>query len=490
MNRSKLKPVAIFFSVAVHLHIMIAQFSPGDLAEKHAHLTGNLYCAECHSKGKTVDQQDCLNCHSPIRNRIDQKSGYHGIDAKTNCINCHSDHNGSAFRMIFWENGKDNFIHKETGYILEGKHVPLDCDKCHTDKFVQAVDVITWEKNTRRPGFLSATFLGLSAECSGCHENIHKNDVLTRQASVFSGKACSDCHNQEEWKAASKTFDHSTTQFPLKMSHDKQDCIKCHRDITYIEKIDLTFSGTFETRKCIQCHNDIHLGSYGKTCETCHTEDDWKKPSAFNHGKTNFPLKAKHTPVVCAKCHIPQSPVKKNPACRDCHEDKHQNQFFAGPKWKDCFPCHQESGWTPSFYSFRDHDQCLFPLRGAHQAVPCVSCHVVSSDTPLIVRYTGIPHRCTSCHIDIHQNQFSDLILKNDCTSCHTPSGWEITAFDHRRTRYPLDGKHVNVPCDKCHPSEDGTLEGVLMTMTRYKPLGIECVDCHLNQLYKSYDND
>ncbi|MFQ6610059.1 MAG: hypothetical protein ACE5D7_04575, partial [Fidelibacterota bacterium] len=273
----KLVPAIIMI---VHVSGIFGQFSPGDLAEKHQHLSGNQFCAECHSKGKTVDSQDCLNCHVPIRTRMDQKSGYHGGDEKMNCIKCHSDHNGDNFQMVFWENGRDNFDHSETGYKIEGKHTELTCDKCHLPKYVIDDNVINWEIATRSLDFLSTTFLGLPVQCSGCHEDVHEIKPDSREYSVFSGKLCTDCHDQSDWKNASRKFDHSTTKFPLKLSHAKQNCIKCHPNGSDPEKLNLTFYDTYEKLLCVQCHKDVHQNSYGSTCESCHNEDDWKKPFA------------------------------------------------------------------------------------------------------------------------------------------------------------------------------------------------------------------
>ncbi len=475
----------IMLCFVIHTQSGFGQFSPGELAKKHQYLSGNQYCAECHSQGKTVDADDCLKCHTPIQNRMNQKSGYHGIDNKMNCIKCHSDHNGVQFQMIFWEIGKENFKHEETGYVIEGKHKELACEKCHTQKYVLADDVINWETDTRNSDFLNTTFLGIPVECAGCHEDIHVNETLLREYSIFTGKVCTDCHNQTNWKEASTGFDHSKTKFPLKLSHIKQTCIKCHPDGRNPEKIDLTFFDTYEKLTCIKCHKDIHQGSYGNTCEGCHAEDDWKKPLVFDHNKTKFPIKEKHSTVLCAKCHIPNKLLEKNPLCRDCHEDKHQNQFYTDGRWKDCSPCHQETGWMPSYFSFADHDRSQFQLAGAHQAIPCMLCHQVPEDSLLTVRYSGIDRLCSSCHKDTHNNQFSVQILQNDCTTCHTTTEWKISPFDHSQTRYPLDGKHINVACEKCHKLEDVVLNGAISSVIRYRPLGSECIDCHLGQLYK-----
>ena len=65
-----------------------------------------------------------------------------------------------------------------------------------------------------------------------------------------------------------------------------------------------------------------------------------------------------------------------------------------------------------------------------------------------------------------------------ECSGCHGDFDvWEANLFDHNQgTRFPLDGRHADVPCADCH--EELTLPDG-HTLTRYKPIGYECQDCH-----------
>jgi hypothetical protein len=47
--------------------------------------------------------------------------------------------------------------------------------------------------------------------------------------------------------------------------------------------------------------------------------------------------------------------------------------------------------------------------------------------------------------------------------------------FDHNQTAFPLDGKHKNVACAKCHPP----IHTAQLTYTRYKLKSITCESCH-----------
>jgi hypothetical protein len=59
-----------------------------------------------------------------------------------------------------------------------------------------------------------------------------------------------------------------------------------------------------------------------------------------------------------------------------------------------------------------------------------------------------------------------------DCSACHTPAGWKSVSagsgsagFDHSRTGFPLNQRHVNVPCAGCHRSD--------------RPITRQCAGCH-----------
>ena len=81
---------------------------------------------------------------------------------------------------------------------------------------------------------------------------------------------------------------------------------------------------------------------------------------------------------------------------------------------------------------------------------------------------------CLDCHApdDPHADQFTG----RRCESCHGTRTFRIPDFDHQRTDYELDGAHIGLACVECHQSEPAPGGG---QMTRYRPLGTECADCH-----------
>ncbi len=72
----------------------------------------------------------CLECHEPLRARIESGDGYHvASDATKDCARCHKEHFGRDFELVRWE--PPEFDHAEIGWAPEGAHTALDCRECH-----------------------------------------------------------------------------------------------------------------------------------------------------------------------------------------------------------------------------------------------------------------------------------------------------------------------------------------------------------------------
>ncbi|HET6343756.1 MAG TPA: hypothetical protein VFH51_02440, partial [Myxococcota bacterium] len=90
-------------------------------------------------------------------------------------------------------------------------------------------------------------------------------------------------------------------------------------------------------------------------------------------------------------------------------------------------------------------------------------------------RFKPVAHgACTNCHTDPHAGRLGPA-----CGSCHTPRGWHFVKAKvedskfHERTRFPLRGEHVDVPCQSCHGGTPG--RGAV-----FKGLPFDaCQDCH-----------
>ena len=126
----------------------------------------------------------------------------------------------------------------------------------------------------------------------------------------------------------------------------------------------------------------------------------------------------------------------------------------------DCSDCHSTEGWTYAVNAAFKHEITGFNLEGQHQFIDCRSCH-----SSMI--FNEVKTNCVDCHSDIHNN-----MLGLDCSRCHTAESWIISNVTelHQQSRFPLVGAHRSADCSDCHLSS---------SLMEFRPLGIECVDCH-----------
>jgi hypothetical protein len=122
-----------------------------------------------------------------------------------------------------------------------------------------------------------------------------------------------------------------------------------------------------------------------------------------------------------------------------------------------CELCHKPTGWQEASFP---HDRTGFPLRGAHAKTECKACHTQDFNQPLA-------SACASCHRDAHAGE-----LGQRCEGCHDSKGWTalFTADAHRRTNFPLSGRHAILPCQECH---------VDMRGPQFGRRTVECIGCH-----------
>jgi hypothetical protein len=281
---------------------------------------------------------------------------------------------------------------------------------------------------------------------------------------------------------------------PLSRAHraisGTTQCTACHQ--LGVRKAEL---------KCFDCHaaiaqriqqgRGLHArvvprGSGTQSCAGCHSEHNgtdfnlihWNPSQAgFDHRETGYPLEGKHAGLDCRKCHAPEKipPAERkligdaalprtflglSRECLTCHEDAHRGELD-----RDCQQCHGFNGWKPA--TGFNHAQTRYPLTGAHAEVACRKCHTAAGERMVHFRVAAFD-RCSACHTDPHKAAFAA-----PCHSCHNTSQWKagIAAirFDHRRTDFPLQGKHAEVGCVACHRSADFSRELA----------HANCWDCH-----------
>ena len=245
--------------------------------------------------------------------------------------------------------------------------------------------------------------------------------------------------------------------------------------------------------KCLACHTeilsrvDLQKGYHssadirGKLCFTCHGEHNGKNfklirfdSADFDHNKAGYPLTGSHSRQGCLECHKsqfikdPKLKGKKvtylgvNHECLTCHTDYHMRTLSPS-----CLTCHNDESFLPA--TKFDHDKASFKLAGKHKSVECVECHKITLlGGNKFQQFADVPYsNCTSCHKDPHQNKYGQ-----NCRQCHSEESFQIVSglknFDHNKTDYRLEGKHMIVNCKSCHK-------------TRFTdPLRHDrCTDCH-----------
>lgn len=124
-----------------------------------------------------------------------------------------------------------------------------------------------------------------------------------------------------------------------------------------------------------------------------------------------------------------------------------------------CAACHTADGWRKVTFA---HDRTGFPLADRHREVACAGCHAGSDFGRPLAR------ACAACHRDVHAGRMGQR-----CDRCHRPTSWREAAFDvdaHRRTGFPLSGRHAALPCEECHGDRRDRSFG--------RPI-VDCVGCH-----------
>ncbi len=311
-------------------------------------------CQQCHTAGKDkqpryagIAFRGCSDCHAdPHRGGFPQT-----------CQSCHST---AGWNKILTPGLNRVFEHSKTKFPLLGKHVEVDCAKCHA-----------------RGDFTKPLAF---QKCSDCHRpDPHGGQFAGRTQ----GGECSACHSLQGFKPS--TFglkEHATTRYPLQGGHSTVHCAQCH-----VPKGDLTVY-RIRFQFCTDCHADEHAGQFSKAphlnrCEDCHSVQRFRPSSfsLFRHSESAFDLSGSHLAVPCGDCHKASANFKPKPTmqyhwtgvgCTTCHTDPHQGRFnmllrATGPKRRPqgCEGCHSAETWKD--LSRFDHSQTAFPLLGAHK---------------------------------------------------------------------------------------------------------------------------
>jgi hypothetical protein len=236
-------------------------------------------------------------------------------------------------------------------------------------------------------------------------------------------------------------------------------CLSCHAPVA--TRMARKFGVHRSVTECVSCHVE-HAGVDGELRPF--------DPKKFDHATaTGFALTGKHTQssVECAACHKTRSFLTLAPTCASCHTDVHK-----GSLGRNCTSCHSTQVAFKSLGGQFDHSKAAFPLTGAHRTAACTACHVNGQDG----RFKGVKFgSCTDCHREPHRQTFGAT-----CTSCHTTDTWSTKKIDHRRTSFPLAGKHTVVDCVACHKQP----------AMKVKPKADTCASCHVDVHRGSFKQD
>ncbi len=333
-------------------------------------------------------------------------------------------------------------------------------------------------------------------KCLECHTEIRDRIAQRRGMHAIwvgaggTSKECARCHSDHNgadfplihWEPSREALDHTKTGFALTGKHAGLKCEQCHnpqniseaaRNGIQVKDLKRTYLGL--SSACASCHVDEHRGQVGKDCARCHTVEAWKPASLFSHANAKYKLTGAHEKTACAKCHTTVTDAKPYvkytgipfSKCTACHTDPHKGSF-AGT----CESCHNTTKWLQiaQLQNF-DHSKTKYPLLGKHQTVECSGCHTHGDFK------TPVPFaQCMDCHKEAHKGQFRER-NGGECAACHTVNGFKPSTFtvkDHTATKYPLEGKHAAVVCDKCHLPKGPKGEDTIFKITQ-----TQCKDCH-----------
>lgn len=359
-----------------------------------AHKTAK--CTDCHGpsgrqvfKFKSAQDQYCIDCHKNIH--IGQFSTKFSANK---CSECHTTKN-------FTE--RLQFDHNATNYKLIGEHKKLQCAECH--KPIEKTN-LDW------PNFKSADHAAVKPvlkskflfpelkqqKCLACHQDYHKGQL---------SQSCSECHSENGWKPIS--FVHNKqSRFILRYKHETVDCNKCHKTTKDVIKFKNQLRPVVQfkplSNTCVECHKDQHNGSFGRQCQECHTEKNWKSTKDFHK---NFTLSGVHYMLDCAECHKDGKKLAGlSQQCLSCHQ---KDDVHNGTQ-PNCSACHTQHFWEATHFR---HSLTRFPLRGSHRTLDCNECHTNGI-------YKGLSTTCVSCHLsDFQANPVPHVSGNTSCTDCH-----------------------------------------------------------------------
>ncbi|HEY6852885.1 MAG TPA: hypothetical protein VI139_01460, partial [Gemmatimonadales bacterium] len=226
-------------------------------------------------------------------------------------------------------------------------------------------------------------------------------------------------------------------------------------------------SGGFAAAAAAQQAAPNPHGHLTEECAVCHSAAGWTPAHVradFDHAKHGFVLAGAHGQTGCRSCHTSLQFAGTRTECVACHKDVHHGELGA-----DCARCHTARNFLDRTAMTRAHELTSFPLRGAHAAVDCESCHTPGAAGHLT--FVNLPRDCVACHLPQYQGaknpDHAAGGFSQDCATCHAPTVWSSARFNHDASGFPLTGAHRAAACAQCHG--DGVYAGK----------STACASCH-----------
>jgi hypothetical protein len=312
---------------------------------------------------------------------------------------------------------------------------------------------------------------------------------------------------------------------PPVVAHGQGDaCLKCHRPHEQSRP---------ERPACFKCHEQAkfshaaHGGEAG--CKGCHTHQHAKADEALG---SCLGCHSKHKPIIpktalfegghaqCESCHAPHSFEKAlAKPCKSCHESVHVIGGASVAAHQQCTSCHSphDVKGSPVAACAKCHSgvnpRHPRPSSGKGTAL-CIDCHSPHAAVPPTARATAkapanvhdTAKPCSQCHSAAKSDH--DFHRGSDCTSCHRPHAFKLTAGDpaacqqchlakltltaQNKGHQACAGCHKGLPhapatgggCETCHAAEQGKANpGHRQCMNCHEPhagkVSKECKSCH-----------
>mgnify|MGYP001183618111 CR=1 FL=1 len=127
----------------------------------------------------------------------------------------------------------------------------------------------------------------------------------------------------------------------------------------------------------------------------------------------------------------------------------------------------------------------------------CVQCHDLGDKVSST--------KCLDCHkeiktlVDQNRGYHSSVNVKNkECIVCHSEHHGRIfdmtrfdeKEFDHKLTKYKLEGEHAKIECRDCHIAENISNRDLKKRANTYLGLDKKCLTCHDDFHQKTLSND